>query len=88
MEEIEKIYVTLERHGSMKLKIYEIDKKGHVYWKKDKCLHLGISFLPEWRQYVQDVSLQIYPKVGNILEIPKKLENLKNLVEPEQWKDE
>ncbi|MCI9418463.1 MAG: hypothetical protein HFG32_00365 [Eubacterium sp.] len=82
--EIDKIYVSLERYGSMKLRIYEIDKTGHVFWKRDKTLHVGISYLPEWRQYVQDVSLQIYPKVGNILEIPKKLKNLKYLEQPKQ----
>ncbi len=83
--EIDRKYVTFERYGSIKLRIFEIDKEGYVYWKKDRSLHVGISGHSEWRQYVHDVSLQIYPKVGNVLEIPKKLKNLKELEEPKTF---
>lgn len=82
--EIDKIYITFERNSILKLRIYEIDKEGKVYHKRDKIIHVAISSRPEWQQYVKDTSLQIYPKLGNILEIPNKLKNLKHLTEPKQ----
>ena len=82
--EIDKIYITFERNSIAKLKIYEMDKEGKVYHKKGKIIHVAISSRPEWQQYVKDTSLQIYPKLGNILEIPTKLKNLRRLAEPKQ----
>lgn len=82
--EVDKIYITLEQNNILKLRIYEIDKEGKVYHRKDKTVHVAISSLPEWQQYVKDTSLQIYPKLGNLLEIPNKLKNLKRLAEPKQ----
>lgn len=82
---IDEMYITLEKNHLYKIRIYEI-QEGHVFLKRDKTLHIGISSLPEWWQYVKDTSLQISPKIGNIFKIPYKLVNLVKINEPAPYR--
>ena len=75
------MYITLEKNSLLKVRIYEI-REEHIYLRKGKTLHIGISITPEWLQYVKSTSLQIYPEIENIFKIPNKIVNLRKIQEP------
>ena len=78
---VDEIYITLERNNPLKIRIYEI-QAGEVFWRYAKTVHIKISSLPEWQEYVKNTSLQIFPKIENIFKTPYKLINLIKLDEP------
>lgn len=79
---VDEMYITIERNRLFKIRIYEI-QEGNVYLRQNRTLHIRISSLPEWQQYVRDTSLQIFPRIGNILKMPQKLINLRKINEPD-----